>query len=228
MRRALGAGAGDGAGSRRRGRCRRAQHCGGWLKAATISFGQPLRPEVIERGFAEARRCDLVLALGSTLSVHPAAAIPLTALERGVPYVVINRGVTDHDELATLAPRRRRRGNPAARGGYSARERQDGVVAAEGEGVREQGFDGEVARGAGDVVEAERRVGRAQVDRRREEAAREREHRRGGFDGAGGAERVADHRLDARHRHARAPRMRLTASVSAASLCGVPVPCALT
>jgi NAD-dependent deacetylase len=76
--------------------------CGGWLKAATISFGQPLRREVIERGFAEAARCDLVLALGSTLSVHPAAAIPLTALKRGVPYVVINRGVTDHDELATL------------------------------------------------------------------------------------------------------------------------------
>ncbi len=76
--------------------------CGGWLKAATISFGQPLRREVIERGFAEAARCDLALALGSTLSVHPAAAIPLAALKRGVPYVVINRGVTDHDELATL------------------------------------------------------------------------------------------------------------------------------
>jgi NAD-dependent deacetylase len=78
------------------------QDCGGWLKAATISFGQPLRPEVIERGFAEAARCDLALALGSTLSVHPAASIPLAALKRGVPYVVINRGVTDHDELATL------------------------------------------------------------------------------------------------------------------------------
>jgi NAD-dependent deacetylase len=57
---------------------------------------------VIERGFAEAARCDLVLALGSTLSVHPAASIPLTALQRGVPYVVINRGATDHDEVATL------------------------------------------------------------------------------------------------------------------------------
>jgi NAD-dependent protein deacetylase/lipoamidase len=76
--------------------------CGGWLKAATISFGQALRPEVIDRGFAEAERCDLVLALGSTLSVHPAASIPLAALKRRVPYVVINRGETDHDELATL------------------------------------------------------------------------------------------------------------------------------
>lgn len=76
--------------------------CGGWLKAATISFGQALRPEVIERGFAEAERCDLVLALGSTLSVHPAASIPLAAVRRGVPYVIINRGPTDHDEIATV------------------------------------------------------------------------------------------------------------------------------
>jgi NAD-dependent protein deacetylase/lipoamidase len=76
--------------------------CGGWLKAATISFGQPLRPEIIERAFAEAERCDLVLALGSTLSVHPAASVPLQARRRRVPYVIINRGPTDHDEVATL------------------------------------------------------------------------------------------------------------------------------
>ena len=76
--------------------------CGGWLKAATISFGQALRPEVSTRGFAEAERCDLVLALGSTLSVQPAASIPLAARRRGVAYVVINRGPTDHDEMATL------------------------------------------------------------------------------------------------------------------------------
>jgi NAD-dependent deacetylase len=76
--------------------------CGGYLKSATISFGQSLRPEVLARGFAAAEICDLVLALGSTLSVHPAASIPLTALERGVPYIIINRGETDHDEICTL------------------------------------------------------------------------------------------------------------------------------
>ena len=76
--------------------------CGGWLKMATISFGQALEPAVIARGFAEAEQCDLVLALGSTLSVHPAAAIPLAARRRGVPYVIVNRGPTDQDELATL------------------------------------------------------------------------------------------------------------------------------
>ena len=76
--------------------------CGGFLKAATISFGQALRPEVLEAGFAAAERADLVLALGSTLSVQPAAMIPLQAARRGAPYVVINRGPTDHDELCTL------------------------------------------------------------------------------------------------------------------------------
>lgn len=76
--------------------------CGGWLKFATISFGQALRPEVLERAFTEARRADLVVALGSTLSVHPAASIPLEPLRRGVPYVVINRGPTDHDGICTL------------------------------------------------------------------------------------------------------------------------------
>jgi NAD-dependent deacetylase len=76
--------------------------CGSWLKSATISFGQPLSPAVLERAFAEAARADLVLALGSTLSVHPAASIPLAAVQAGAPYVIINRGPTDHDHLATL------------------------------------------------------------------------------------------------------------------------------
>jgi NAD-dependent deacetylase len=76
--------------------------CGGFVKMATISFGQALRPEVVEAGFAAARRCDLVLALGSTLSVHPAASIPLVAAERGVALVIINRGATDLDDVATL------------------------------------------------------------------------------------------------------------------------------
>jgi NAD-dependent deacetylase len=76
--------------------------CGGWLKFATISFGQPLDPATLERAFAASRDADLVVSLGSTLSVHPAASIPLEAARRGAPYVVVNRGPTDHDGLATL------------------------------------------------------------------------------------------------------------------------------
>jgi NAD-dependent deacetylase len=73
--------------------------CGGFLKPATISFGQNLRSKDLERAHAAAENTDLVISLGSTLSVYPAANIPLLAAARGVPYVVINRGPTDHDEI---------------------------------------------------------------------------------------------------------------------------------
>ena len=71
--------------------------CGGVLKSATISFGQSLRPEDLERATAAAIDADLVLALGSTLSVYPAASIPLVAAERSTPYIIVNRGPTEHD-----------------------------------------------------------------------------------------------------------------------------------
>jgi NAD-dependent protein deacetylase/lipoamidase len=72
-------------------------HCGGYLKSATISFGQNLDPQVLQRAERAAAECDLVIALGSTLSVYPAASFPLEAARRGVPYIIINRGPTDHD-----------------------------------------------------------------------------------------------------------------------------------
>ena len=73
--------------------------CGGYLKPATISFGQQLRADEMERAFRAALRCDLVLALGSTLSVTPAADIPLAAARTGVSYVIVNQGPTEHDDL---------------------------------------------------------------------------------------------------------------------------------
>jgi len=72
--------------------------CGGFLKAATISFGQRLDESVLERAGESILHCDLVVALGSTLSVRPASLFPLEAARRGVPYIVINRGETDHDD----------------------------------------------------------------------------------------------------------------------------------
>jgi NAD-dependent deacetylase len=71
--------------------------CGGFLKPATISFGQSLDPKELERAGQAAMEGDLVVALGSTLSVYPAASFPILAAQRGVPYVVINRGETGHD-----------------------------------------------------------------------------------------------------------------------------------
>jgi NAD-dependent deacetylase len=79
--------------------------CGGLLKPATISFGQSLRPADLDRAASAARRADLVVALGSTLSVYPAASIPLLAAERGTPYVIVNRGATEHDGNAAVTLR---------------------------------------------------------------------------------------------------------------------------
>ncbi|MEE2754806.1 MAG: Sir2 family NAD-dependent protein deacetylase [Candidatus Latescibacterota bacterium] len=71
--------------------------CGGLVKTATISFGQNLHEEDMGRAVSAAEEADLVIALGSTLSVYPAASIPLDAAMRGVPYVIVNQGETDHD-----------------------------------------------------------------------------------------------------------------------------------
>jgi len=78
--------------------------CGGFLKPATISFGQQLRTEDMARAASAVESADMVISLGSTLSVYPAASLPFAAAERGVPYIIINRGVTEHDgsPLVTL------------------------------------------------------------------------------------------------------------------------------
>lgn len=76
--------------------------CSGLLKPATISFGQALLPEVLQAAARHASQADLIVALGSTLSVQPAASIPLVALRAGAAYAIVNRGPTDHDALATL------------------------------------------------------------------------------------------------------------------------------
>src|ERR1700704_1325376 len=79
--------------------------CGGFLKPATISFGQSLDPLVLEQAKEAAARADLVVALGSTLSVYPAASFPLLAAQRGIPYIIINRGATDHDHDPSVSLR---------------------------------------------------------------------------------------------------------------------------
>jgi NAD-dependent deacetylase len=79
--------------------------CGGFLKPATISFGQSLRIDDLRRAEEAARRADLVVALGSTLSVYPAADIPLLAACNHRPYVIINRGATEHDAFPEVTIR---------------------------------------------------------------------------------------------------------------------------
>jgi NAD-dependent deacetylase len=74
--------------------------CGGILKSATISFGQSLVPDDIERAGAAARRADLLLAVGSTLSVYPVADVVPTASMSGARVVIVNGDETAMDDLA--------------------------------------------------------------------------------------------------------------------------------
>jgi NAD-dependent deacetylase len=74
--------------------------CGGILKSATISFGQSLDPETLARAEEAALDCDLLLAVGSTLVVHPAAGLVPLAFRRGAAVVIVNDQPTGYDHLA--------------------------------------------------------------------------------------------------------------------------------
>jgi NAD-dependent deacetylase len=74
--------------------------CNGILKSDTISFGQNLVPEVIDRAFQVARECDLLLAVGSTLQVYPVAGVVPEAKRAGARIVILNAQETGMDHLA--------------------------------------------------------------------------------------------------------------------------------
>jgi len=80
-------------------------HCGGILKSATISFGQSLVPEDLERADDAARSCDLLLAVGSTLSVYPAAGLVPIAYQAGAAIVIVNGEPTEYDTIADVVVR---------------------------------------------------------------------------------------------------------------------------
>lgn len=74
--------------------------CEGIQKCATISFGQSLDPATLQRAHDAAMGCDVMLAIGSSLVVHPVALLPRTALEAGARLVVINGEDTPYDAAA--------------------------------------------------------------------------------------------------------------------------------
>ena len=76
------------------------QRCGGILKSATISFGQPLEPDVIERAMRAAERADLMLAVGTSLQVYPVAGIVPLAKQSGSRVVIVNAQPTPFDDVA--------------------------------------------------------------------------------------------------------------------------------
>ena len=78
----------------------RCRACGGLLKPATISFGQAMPLDVMARAQAAAETCDLLLAVGSSLVVEPAASIPRAAKAAGARLVIVNREPTPLDGIA--------------------------------------------------------------------------------------------------------------------------------
>ncbi len=75
--------------------------CGGILKSATVMFGQSLDADVLSRAAGAAQAADLFLAVGSTLTVEPAASLCAVAVRAGAPLVIVNRDPTPYDDIAT-------------------------------------------------------------------------------------------------------------------------------
>jgi NAD-dependent deacetylase len=76
--------------------------CGGFIKTATISFGQAMPDAAMQRAQELAQSCDLFLTIGSSLVVWPAAGFPLVAKRNGARLVIINREPTEFDDIADL------------------------------------------------------------------------------------------------------------------------------
>jgi len=79
--------------------------CGGYVKTATISFGQAMPEAAMRRAEQYTAACDLFLAIGSSLVVWPAAGFPLLAKRNGARLVIFNREPTDFDDMADLVIR---------------------------------------------------------------------------------------------------------------------------
>ena len=78
------------------------ENCGGLVKPATISFGQPMPETQMERAQSATLACDLFVAIGSSLQVFPAAGFPIVAKKNGAKLVILNREPTDLDSIADL------------------------------------------------------------------------------------------------------------------------------
>jgi NAD-dependent deacetylase len=74
--------------------------CGGILKTATVMFGQSLDREVLQAAADASQRCDVFVAIGSTLQVTPAATLCEVAVESGADLIIVNRDPTPYDDIA--------------------------------------------------------------------------------------------------------------------------------
>jgi NAD-dependent deacetylase len=79
--------------------------CGGILKSATISFGQSLVEADLQRALSAASNCDVLLAIGTSLTVYPVAYMPRRAVDAGARLIIVNAGSTPYDDLADIVLR---------------------------------------------------------------------------------------------------------------------------
>jgi NAD-dependent deacetylase len=80
--------------------------CGGQLKSAVISFGQPMPQDRVAQAHAACQSCDLLVVAGSSLVVQPAASLPLVAMQSGARLAILNREPTPLDDLADVVVQR--------------------------------------------------------------------------------------------------------------------------
>ena len=83
----------------------RCVHCGGLLKADTVSFGEPIPPDVLERCQREARSADCILVAGTSATVYPAAALPIEVLQRRGTVIEVNPYETELSDVAHVVVR---------------------------------------------------------------------------------------------------------------------------
>jgi NAD-dependent deacetylase len=76
--------------------------CGGIVKTATISFGQSLVAEDLERSETAANTCDLMMAVGTSLTVTPIAYVVPIAARNGAPVIILNAEPTPYDAIASV------------------------------------------------------------------------------------------------------------------------------
>ena len=77
-------------------------YCRGILKPDVIFFGEALPNETLSRALQEAGTCDVMLVIGSSLVVYPAAYVPVQAKQSGAKLVIINKGATEQDSMADV------------------------------------------------------------------------------------------------------------------------------
>ncbi len=85
------------------GKAPRCPACGGLIKSAIVMFGESLPEHALKSAAEAAMRCDLFLAMGTSLKVYPAAGLPELALSHGAEFGIVNREKTPLDKIADFA-----------------------------------------------------------------------------------------------------------------------------